>query len=181
MAARRTTKHLGIAAGMLAGFLFDMAPARAEPGWTFDRDKGCRIWDDNPSPGWSVTWTGPCVEGMGHGRGVVQLYDRAGVAESRYDGDLRAGRMHGYGVYVWRNGQRYDGELRNGNFHGRGTMTWPNGDRYEGLWADDLAHGFGVKTTASGQTFGGQWDKGCFRHGERWAVVRRTAEQCGFR
>jgi hypothetical protein len=38
-----------------------------------------------------------------------------------------------------------------------------------------------VKTNARGETFGGQWNKGCFRHGERWAVVRRTPQQCGFR
>jgi hypothetical protein len=155
--------------------------AHAEPGWTFDRNTGCRVWDDNPSPGWAVTWSGPCVDGMAHGRGIVQLYDRAGIAESRYEGDLRAGRMHGYGLYIWRNGQRYDGQFRTGSFHGRGTMTWPNGDRYEGQWADDFPQGFGVKTTANGETFGGQWTKGCFRHGERWAVVRRTAQQCGFR
>ena len=64
------------------------AVAHAEPGWTLDRNTGCRIWDDNPGPGWSVTWSGRCVDGMGHGHGVVQLYDRAGVAKSRYEGDL---------------------------------------------------------------------------------------------
>jgi hypothetical protein len=33
------------------------AQAPAPPGgWTFDRNTGCRVWDDRPSPGWSVTW-----------------------------------------------------------------------------------------------------------------------------
>src|SRR5262245_18841749 len=106
----------GVLVAVAALVVLAASAAHCEPGWTFDRKTGCRIWDDNPSPGWAVTWSGRCVDGMGHGRGIVQLYDRAGIAESRYEGDLNGGRMHGYGLYVWRNGQRYDGQFRNGSF-----------------------------------------------------------------
>ena len=124
------------------------------------------------------------------------------VAGRFYGG--RAGRLHGYGIYTWRNGQRYDGQLREGNFHGRGAMTWPNGDRYdgtfrdgkengrgvytwangdryEGEWRDGKAHGTGTKTARQGRVFSGEWSDGCFRDGARWATAGVTRQACGFR
>lgn len=155
--------------------------AAAQAGWLADRNTGCKIWDDNAAAGGSATWTGPCVGGMGQGRGVLVLFSRTGTPGVRYEGDLRGGKLEGRGVYLWPNGNRYEGELRNGNFHGQGTMNWANGDRYVGQWANDVAHGLETKTVPDGRTYSGQWNNGCFKQGTSWATVGRSAEQCGFK
>ena len=166
---------------VLAGGLLAPGLAHAQAGWMNDRNSGCKIWDDNAGAPGSVTWTGPCVNGYGHGSGVMQLFNGNGEPGTRYEGELREGRMNGRGIYVWKSGTRYDGELVDGNFQGQGTMTWANGDRYVGQWANDVAHGQGTKTIADGRTYTGQWTNGCYKQGDRWATVGRTAEQCGFK
>jgi len=34
------------------------------------------------------------------------------LAGNQYDGEWRAGVMHGFGTYTWVTGQRYDGEWK---------------------------------------------------------------------
>ncbi len=177
---------MSMAAMALAAALLGPDMAHAQAGWMNDRNTGCKIWDDNAGAPGSVTWTGPCVDGLGHGQGVVQLFNGNGEPGTRYEGDLVQGRMHGRGTYIWKSGTRYEGELVDGNFHGQGTMTWTNGDRYVGAWANDVAHGFGTKTMADGRVYAGQFNDGCFKddgrkEGDRWATVGRTGEQCGFK
>lgn len=166
----------------VAGVLLASGAAHAQGGWMTDRNSLCKIWDDNAAAPGSVTWSGPCVNGFGEGRGVVQLFNRNGEPGTRYEGELKGGRMNGRGAYIWSSGNRYEGELVNGNFQGQGTMTWANGDRYVGQWANDVAHGFGTKTIADGRVYSGQWNNGCFRRtANEWSTVGRSAEQCGFK
>lgn len=40
--------------------------------------------------------------------------------------------------YVWHNGNQYDGEWRAGKMHGQGTLKWVTGEPRRGVW--DLAH-----------------------------------------
>lgn len=45
---------------------------------------------------------------------------------------------------------RYIGETNKlGQKHGYGTYMFPNGDMYEGIWSFNKMHGFGVYTKAS--------------------------------
>jgi hypothetical protein len=65
----------------------------------------------------------------------------------RYDGDLRMGRFHGHGSFLWPNGELYVGQWKAGSRHGVGTHVWPNYKYYVGthklslpvtLWASVL-------------------------------------------
>jgi hypothetical protein len=160
--------------GMLA------APGR--PGWSADIRTGCWLWNAEPEPNETVSWSGGCdPDGRATGRGVVEWrhddtvwrYEgeyRAGQmhgegVESRPNGDTyggawRDGRKHGVGVETWANGDRYQGEYHDGKRTGSGRYTWANGNRYEGEYRDDQRNGQGVLTRSNGDRYAGEWRDG---------------------
>ena len=171
------------------------------PGWIADARTGCRIWTAAPE-GTTPSWSGPCPNGIAHGRGVLQWYRNgqpislryegervAGKASghgiqtfesgARYEGEFRDGLRNGRGSYVQQNGDRYDGEWLGNKYHGRGTFTWANGRRYEGEWRDHKPNGLGTLTRPEG-TFSGTWTNGCFQQGNRRQAINATAKECGF-
>ena len=45
-----------------------------------------------------------------------------------YDGDVNYNdEEHGYGTFVWSDGNKYIGQWRNGQMHGRGKYVWKDG------------------------------------------------------
>ncbi|KAK8946043.1 hypothetical protein KSP40_PGU014654 [Platanthera guangdongensis] len=48
------------------------------------------------------------------------------------------GKMHGFGVYRFSNGQRYEGAWRKGNRKGLGVCSSAYGEPQSGLWDDDF-------------------------------------------
>lgn len=44
-----------------------------EPNWIIT-DKGCKVWNPNPQPNESVTWSGECVDGKANGNGILTWY-----------------------------------------------------------------------------------------------------------
>jgi hypothetical protein len=126
------------------------------PGWIADTRTGCRVWNADPRPAESVTWSGDCVDGLATGRGTAQWFTN-GRPTDRYEGEYRAGQENGSGTFAWANGERYEGEWRNGERAGRGVYVWPNGDRYEGEWRDGLRAGRGVYAWRTGDRYEGEW------------------------
>ena len=59
-------------------------------------------------------------------------------AESRYEGDLVNGSMHGKGKLLFSDGKIYDGEFHEGEIHGKGKLTYPNGDFIEGDFIESV-------------------------------------------
>jgi hypothetical protein len=53
----------------------------AEPNW-ITTDKGCKVWNPNPQPNESVTWSGECINGKAHGNGILIWY-KNGIESSR--------------------------------------------------------------------------------------------------
>lgn len=51
--------------------------------------------------------------------------------------------MHGFGVYLWKNGDRYEGNYQNGVKEGIGKYFYASGPVYEGAWAQGVQHGRG--------------------------------------
>ena len=86
---------------------------------------------------------------------------------SRYEGDIRDGKRHGQGTFIWAEGGRYEGEWRNDKRTGWGTETWTNGNRYEGEYLDNRLHGRGTFIWAEGGRY-----EGDFRDGKRtgWGI-----------
>ena len=193
-------------ARLLVVLLLPGSPVLAQnapsPGWRADAQNGCKVWDAVPGPDETVSWTGPCRDGLAEGRGVVQWFGGGKPIErdegefhagkltghgvsvfpdgSGYDGQWRDSLPNGRGVYHWAGGNRYEGEWLNNRRHGTGTETFARGDRYEGQWRNDRPEGSGTLTAADKQIYSGDWSHGCFEDGPRHASVITTHKQCGF-
>ena len=77
--------------------------------WTIVENQPCQIY----TAGWTEafansTWSGGCVDGKASGQGRLITGDGA-----VYDGEMLAGKRHGYGVVV-AEGYRFEGEWRDG-------------------------------------------------------------------
>lgn len=127
------------------------------PGWVVDARNGCWIWNSNPQPGETVTWSGPCPRGPAQGEGQGEW---RGQGVSRFAGTLREGRLDGRGTVTWPNGNRYEGEWLDGRQEGRGTYTWANGSRYAGEWRDGRRSGPGTMIFPNGDRYEGAWRDG---------------------
>ena len=110
-------KHFGIIATAAILFVSFEAAAQtgspASPGWITATNKPCKIWNPEPQPNESVTWSGPCKDGLASGKGVLRWTE---------------------------NGKpdvQFDGQYANGKRNGPGVMITPDGHRTEGNWADD--------------------------------------------
>jgi len=159
-----------------------MPPASPAAGstWQADPKTGCKLWDEFPEPGESVSWSGGCKDGYADGHGVAQ-WSVNGRLTDRYEGDYRDGKENGNGAYRWKNsGDRYDGHYRDNQRDGQGIYTWSDGRRYSGMWKAGKADGQGRFITADGQVYDGIWAAGCFHEGDLRAHVGVTAEACGF-
>ena len=129
------------------------------PNWIVAENQPCQIHNASPTPGETITWSGPCVNGKASGEG--RKVWRGSHGESVYEGGMRDGRNHGHGTYTWASGDRYEGGWRNGQFHGHGTYTGASGLRYEGEWSNGKPHGYGIATFPNGPPYEGEWSDGC--------------------
>lgn len=155
----------------------------AAQGFITDQHTGCKLalkGSGPPSSTLSVSWDGACVKGFMHGRGVLRHFE-SGKPSGVYEGVLVAGWATGRGVWTSTDGYRYEGVWRRGDRHGQGVATYSSGSRFEGSWRNDVPHGFGTYTTANGTVYSGTWTNGCFKQGERWAIIGTTKEKCGFK
>ncbi|HJQ56860.1 MAG TPA: hypothetical protein VJ890_08130, partial [Vineibacter sp.] len=128
---------------MLCGALALASPASAQAqGWIADGRTGCRVWNADPQPNETISWSGTCQSGFAQGRGTLQWFKNDKPSD-RYEGEYRDDNQHGRGVYTWADGDRYDGEWQNGEQHGRGVYASADGDRYDGEWQNGEQHGRG--------------------------------------
>ena len=131
-----------------------------KPGWhQVENQANCSVWNANPQPNETVTWTGACVNGRAHGLGTsVWRYQKDGAWKTgRYEGERRFGRANGQGTYVWASGNKYDGEWKDGKKHGRGVYVDANGFRYDGEFKHGKRHGRGVSRWSGGNKYDGEW------------------------
>jgi hypothetical protein len=127
--------------------------------WIADSN-GCKIWDADPQPNETVTWSGACRDGYADGNGVLQwIVD--GKPGSRHEGAFVAGKATGKGVHTYPLGIKIEGEFVDGALLGRVAMTWPDGSRYEGDYVRGGGlTGRGVLTRANGERYEGDFVKG---------------------
>jgi hypothetical protein len=128
----------------------------AQSGWIADSATGCRVWNPFPTPDESIKWEGPCVEGLAHGRGRLHWYSGGQLIETD-QGEYIKGKLNGYAVLIFTDGQRF-----------------------EGNFVDQLPHGQGTLRTAQGEVFSGQWSYGCFRDGRRQQAFGTSLQSCEF-
>ncbi len=54
----------------------------------------------------------------------------------RYEGFLKNGQRHGYGIYYWNNGDKFTGNWVNAKRTGLGVYYWKDGNYIEGIWSN---------------------------------------------
>lgn len=78
-------------------------------------------------------------------------------------------KKHGYGTFVWSNGNKYQGGWEKNQQKGKGMLdclidsapavhatgifTWANNSKYEGEYENGKKHGFGVYTLEDGGVY----------------------------
>jgi len=89
------------------------ADKQAAPDWITASNQPCKIWNPQPQPNESVTWSGGCKDGFATGQGVLRWTEN-GKPDVQYEG-------------VYANGKR----------NGHGVLITPDGKRIEGVWVND--------------------------------------------
>ena len=135
--------------------LRQVTPPAGQPVLIADPRTGCKLWNLEPGPTDAITWSGPCINGLAEGHGIV-VWTVDGKLYLTFEGDYRAGKENGHGVSRWVSGNRFEGEFRNGTPNGPGTAV------------------------LGGQTYSGNWTNGCFSDGKRRASAHVSAATCGF-
>ncbi len=75
----------------------------------------------------------------------IKLKNLEGLGDDKYKGGTSSENvLHGYGEYLWADGQKYCGEWKNDKRTGLGVYFYPNNNRYEGQLFDSKHHGYGV-------------------------------------
>src|SRR6187431_2648983 len=85
---------------------------QAEAGSWVKTDKGCEVWNSDPKPGETATWTGGCAKGKVSGKG--KLTWRKGSQASTYQGSYKAGKRSGFGTFNDGSGNWYSGPFADG-------------------------------------------------------------------
>jgi hypothetical protein len=142
------------------------APAAADDdaGWIADKN-GCKVGNPVPQPNESITWTGPCKDGLADGEGVLTFFV-SGTPHSRYEGVLRQGWAEGRGKLELPDGSRYEGEWQQSMEHGMGRREWSDGSSYDGQWKNGKPHGSGQYRLPDGRLLMGTWNEGVFEGDE---------------
>jgi hypothetical protein len=111
----RPMKFLCLAA---AGIVFATVQAKAQtdhpsaPGWIMTTNKPCKVWNPEPQPNESVTWSGPCKDGLASGKGIL-FWTENGNPDVEFDGAYANGKRNGHGVMISPDGTRIEGEWLN--------------------------------------------------------------------
>jgi hypothetical protein len=93
----------------------------------------------------------------GHIEGFGIFLDRDGLF---YEGEWKAGLMHGQGRLQLPGGDEYVGEFRVGQASGSGRYIDASGEIYEGPFADGRRHGRGTTTLPNGRSYRSLWTRG---------------------
>jgi hypothetical protein len=95
-------------------------------------------------------YEGEIRNGKPHGRGIFVYAN-----DDRYEGQVSNGQPSGRGIFLFANNTRYEGTIINGEPNGTGTFTFENGNRYQGRVLNGQPHGKGTFTFANGQRYTG--------------------------
>jgi hypothetical protein len=98
---------------------------------------------------------------MKHGKGKWKRGKGKNLNE--YDGKYQKDKKHGYGVFVWSNGNIYKGEYKNDERNGHGEMRWADGAMYVGQWSKGMIHGLGRMIFPNGSIKDGVFEENAYK------------------
>ena len=160
------------AALLLLGLSLGANAADDDEKYLLDQN-GCRVINPFPRAEETVTWTGGCKDGYVEGKGVLQWF-LSGIADEKYEGEMRAGYADGDGTQVMLDGGRYEGAWSRSKQEGEGTYYAPDGSIYKGAWKNGKPHGFGTYRTPEGRVLRGQWIDGEYQRDDEPSDPNRT-------
>ena len=98
-----------------------------------------------------------------HGKGKVTFPFNS--SKISYEGDWKEGKIHGKGVYLWKDKSRFEGEYVDGQKEGDGIFTYASGKKYVGQWKGGVQEGLGILYSPDGGELKiGEWTKGKFNN-----------------
>ena len=119
---------------------------------------GCYVWNPNPQPGETVTWTGACAGGKAQGTGTLTWVHDAGAQTSI--GRLVDGEYNGHWVLRLASGQVQEGPYLDGEPNGHWVVRFASGEVQEGPIVDGEQNGHWVVRFADGNTMEGPYVNG---------------------
>ena len=131
--------------------------------------QGCYVWNPNPQPGETVTWTGECSGGLIQGTGSV-TWVTAGD-EQVNTGRFQDGKANGHQVFRYANGNVFEGPMIDYESNGHWILRFASGTVEEGPFVDGERHGTWILREADGDIGEGPYVAG-EPHGTwiyRWA------------
>ena len=97
-----------------------LTPPVAQPDWITTTNQPCKVWNPQPQPNETVTWSGGCKDGLAAGQGVLQWFV-GGKPDMKFEGIYLNGKRNGPGVIILPDGQRQSGAWINDEpLRGRG-------------------------------------------------------------
>lgn len=107
----------------------------------------------------------------GKGKIIHPTIDGSELGQESYEGDWENDLMHGYGIYIYSNGDMYEGEFSNNKQEGYGKYTFSDGSRYEGGWKNHRMHGTGKYWDINNVPWSGEFREGRYLSKEQ-AVLK---------
>jgi hypothetical protein len=107
---------------------------------------GITVYDDGS------IYDGPYINDIRDGKGASYSFPVRSKTNKllSYDGEYKAGKQHGKGRLLWKNGDVYEGECRSNSFSGVGKLTTIDGTVYEGEFLACKKNGEGILTDSAG-------------------------------
>jgi hypothetical protein len=85
---------------------------REPANWITATNQPCKIWNPEPQPNESVTWSGECKDGYASGEGVLRWTEN-GKPDVEFTGRYANGKRNGHGVMMTPDGKRMEGDWLN--------------------------------------------------------------------
>ena len=145
-------------------------PAGVSCWMEISRQPGCYVWNPNPQPGVTGTWTGNCDGGLVQGAGTLTyVWDGNRAA---FTGRLHDGRSDGHVVARYATGDVNEGPYVDGERNGHWIVRFANGTVGEGTFVAGQQTGHWVWRDPDGQEAEGPLVDGK-RHGN-WIFRSRS-------
>jgi len=117
--------------------------------WVTDPTTDCQVWSgDDGSAKEVASWSGACASGKAIGVGTLVATDIDGLAVV-FNGEMKAGKMDGWGTIKFRNDEtggydRYIGNFENSAPKGNGIYDSSEGWRLQGTFDGAFDAGYGT-------------------------------------
>jgi hypothetical protein len=110
---------------------------------------------------WTIGQENEYLPPVGFARNPIQPPHSFGNEEFfSYDGHWKAGKLHGVGKYLFKDGETYEGAWEDNKQHGKGTANYPDGQKYTGEWSKGRYEGSGTLSALGGAVYEGEYSLG---------------------